>query len=212
MEEPEAPQRRPIRVNAVRLFRLLLGGLLASTVLVLVAGAAAACSCAVQGAAADVQRSDVVLVGTVVGVQPPPWRPVMSGGDPATYEIEVSSVLKGRAAVTTYVRSAVDGGSCGIEIDEGGRYVIFTHVQVREGEDELWASLCGGTTEAAPEVLDRVERVTGPPDAPQPEASGGVPGQLAPPRPLVTGWMVLAGVLSLLGALGAVILRRPRLR
>ena len=173
------------------------------------AGTAFACSCAGQGVAAHLEGSDVVLVGSVVDVRPPPWRPVMSSGDLATYELAVESVFKGDVVARTYVQSASSGASCGIEVDRGERYVLFADVERTGG---LGASLCGGTAPAAPGLVERVEALAGAGRVPDPPGTVGVVGAEAPPRSLITGWSVLGAGLSLLGVLAGLLARHRRLR
>lgn len=134
--------------------------LLALAGVVLVApGPASACSCVTGDARQYVEWADVVVVGAVLDRDPPPPREVMSSGDPATYTVEVARVLKGSAAPTSDVLSAVSGASCGLEgIELGSDYVVFA----TEKGDALWASLCGGTQRATPRFVADVEQVTGP--------------------------------------------------
>ena len=163
--------------------RTLLAALVAATGLVLAAPAPAfACSCASAGPAQYVKWADLVVVGEVTGITPPPEREVMSSGDPATYAVAVDRVLSGRAGSTLEVRSAVSGASCGLEgIEVGRAYVVFaTHQDVAGGSTrELWASLCGGTGPASPSYVAAVAAVTGegePPEQDDPAATGAPDG------------------------------------
>ena len=146
--------------------RTVLATLVAATGLVLAAPTPAfACSCVMADTPQFVTWADVVVVGEVTEITPPPERAVMSSGDPATYTVDVDEILKGTSPGTVDVRSAVSGGSCGLEgIEVGREYVVFAAYQDIEGKqtEELWASLCGGTTGASDSKVAEVEAVTGP--------------------------------------------------
>ena len=176
--------------------------------LVLVAPAPGwACSCGVPGgnvAKSFTKSADVVLVGTVTDREPPPPDEIMSTSDPATYTVAVERVLKGEAAATAEVLSAVSGASCGLEgIEIGAEYVVFAHL---EGGD-LWANACGGTQPASLDFVGEVEDVTGSGEviavggdeiAPQTLGNDVLPARLAVP------WWAWAGGLGLVVGLGVV--------
>ena len=174
--------------------------------LVLIAPAPAwACSCA-QGDADEFARwADVVVVGTVTDREPPPPEEVMSTADPATYTVAVTRVLKGEAAPTTQVLSAISGASCGLEgIEIGAEYVVFA---AHDG-GELWANGCGGTRLAAPGFVADVEQETGPgrvlePVAATEPAAANLSGD-DPVAQSVVPWWAWAGGLGLLVGLGVV--------
>lgn len=107
------------------------------------ATSAYACTCAPASEAEYFRLADVVFTGTLIDRQEPPSRPVMSSGDPATLTFEVSRVHKGEAQRRQQVETAMSGGSCGLEIEGSGPFLVFAdHAQDRS---TLTASLCGGT-------------------------------------------------------------------
>jgi hypothetical protein len=139
--------------------RLLLAGLLAAVGLVaLTPSASYACSCAAGTPSVYVDWSDVVFVGTLTAIEPPPQRRIMSSMDPNTYTFEVVQVLDGEVDSTAEVRSAMSGSSCGLERMQVGRdYVVFAgHHQAA-----LVSGLCSGTRPASTAYVERVEQVTG---------------------------------------------------
>lgn len=197
--------------------RSLLAALVAATGLVLAAPAPAfACSCAGGGATQFVKWADVVVVGEVTGITPPPEREVMSSGDPATYAVAVDRVLAGQAGATVEVLSAVSGASCGLEGIEVGRdYVLFASYQDIGGEptEVLWASLCGGTAPASASFVAEVEAVTGAGSPPDPVPTGSEPEPAAgPPAPSggVPGWAWGGIVAATVAAMGGVLAVRRR--
>lgn len=198
--------------------RSLLAALVAATGLVLAAPAPAfACSCAGGGATQFVKWADVVVVGEVTGITPPPEREVMSSGDPATYAVAVERVLAGQAGATVEVRSAVSGASCGLEGIEVGRdYVLFASYQDIGGEptEVLWANLCGGTAPASASFVAEVEAVTGAGSPPEPATGGPDPepaDDSSTPSGGVPGWAwggVVAAAVA--GTAGVLAVRRRR--
>lgn len=151
----------------MRALRLLLAGVLgALSLVVLTTSPSFACSCVQASPAEHVDAADVVVLGTVVDRQGPPLRPVMSSGDPATYTVEVERVFKGVVRPTVHVLSADSGASCGLEAEEGRRYMVFAD----RTRGELWAGLCGGTATADPQLVAEVEEAAGPPRDPDPRA------------------------------------------
>jgi hypothetical protein len=186
------------------LIRSLLAGFLMSLGLVALTPAIAhACSCAVAGIGKQAAHADAVFVGTLDEVEPPPWRPVMSSGDPATLHFHVTAVFKGDARETTEVSTAVEGSSCGL----GDLPVDREYVVVAQGHDQLAASLCGGTVETSDQNLEQVEKALGPPRPP-------ADGTLAAPEsgPDLTVWALAGGAAVLLAVGALVVVRRRSLR
>jgi hypothetical protein len=139
---------------------LLVVPLFLALVLVGPAAPAHACSCAMLSSAQKVENADVVVRGTITGLDDP------GGHDSAhlvTYEEAVAEVYRGPATATTFVRSAADGASCGIEVQEGREYLLFA----RRVGGELRAGLCDGTTPASAELVAEVEHLTGPGSPPR---------------------------------------------
>jgi hypothetical protein len=149
----------------MKAFRTLCAALVAAVSLVVVgAGPSWACSCAVIDTAGHVSGADVVLVGTLTEVDPPPKRAVMSSTDPATYHVDVERVLKGTSGPQAQIRSANSGASCGlVGMEPGRRYVFFAVHGGGEGKpaEALWANLCGGTGPATASLVAEVEELTG---------------------------------------------------
>jgi hypothetical protein len=149
----------------MKAFRTLGAALVAALSLVVVgAGPSWACSCAVVDTAGHVSGADVVLVGTLTEVDPPPKRAVMSSTDPASFHVDVERVLKGTSGPQAQIRSANSGASCGLEgMEPGRRYVFFAVYGGGEGgpPDALWANLCGGTGRATASLVAEVEKLTG---------------------------------------------------
>jgi hypothetical protein len=195
---------------------LLVVPLMFAALLVLPSARAWACSCASATPAQWVDRSDVVLRGTLEDVDKPSGPAVLQPSDPSvTYRFAVSEVFRGEAMETTYVSSSAHGASCGLEgLLPGREYVVFAQTR----GDTLVAGLCGGTAVADSELVADVQDVTGPghdpvrpglvDEAAQPPGAASAAREGAWLVPLVGG-----GVLALLlvSAL-VVVLRRGRRR
>ncbi len=155
--------------------RTVLAALVAATGLVLAAPTpAVACSCVMADAPQFVKWADVVVVGEITEITPPPEREVMSSVDPATYTVVVEEVMKGRSPATVDVRSAMSGASCGLEgIEVGREYVVFAAYNDIMGKrtDVLHASLCGGTALASDSYVAEVKAAAGPGQPPEPDRS-----------------------------------------
>lgn len=140
---------------------LLVVPLFLALVVVLPAAPAHACSCAMLSSAQKVENADVVVRGTITGLDDPGG---LDSGHLVTWEVAVAEVYQGAAAGTAFVRSASDGASCGIEVQEGREYLLFA----RQVGGDLRAGLCGGTTPASA-ALDRRGRA---PHRPREPATG----------------------------------------
>ncbi len=111
---------------------------------------ASACSCAGLTADEAFARADAVFVGDWVetlpgGVVPPP-----SSDDPQRLVFEVSGVYKGEVYARQSVVTAVDGASCGLELQGDGPFLVFGRTTASTFEPgledgELAADLCGGS-------------------------------------------------------------------
>lgn len=139
---------------------LLVVPLFLALVVVVPAAPAHACSCAMLSSAQKVEDADVVVRGTITGLDDPGGG---GSGHLVTWEVAVAEVYRGAAAATTFVRSASDGASCGIEVQEGREYLLFA----RQVGGDLRAGLCGGTTPASAALVAEVEHLTGPGSPPQ---------------------------------------------
>ena len=214
-------ERRRFRRRPTGVKRTLLVIPLLFAALVLPTSPAWACSCVDLTTAQAVASADVVLAGTLEEVDAPRGLSEPSSGAPAqSYRFAVSEVYEGSAPATSWVGSAKDGASCGLEGMEPGReYVVFA----QGSGDALWASLCGGTGLATSGLVGEVEAVAGPGQDPVgagpvgagTAAPGARPAGAAAPAedrtwqvPLVGG-LLLALVLA--GAL-VVVVRRGRRR
>jgi hypothetical protein len=156
--------------------RLILAALLCAGGLVLLSPASAqACSCVGGDTTTYAGWADVVFTGTLVEMTPPPDRPIIASGDPATYSFDVDRVHQGQVGPAAEVRSAVSGASCGLEgMRSGSRYVVFA-----TRDDGLWANLCGGTRLLRPAVARQLDRVVGPARAPTTERPEDTAGSVA---------------------------------
>lgn len=140
--------------------RTLLAGLLAAVGLVLITPSTSyACSCALGSPQSHARGADAVFVGTLLDIEPPPQREIMSSADPNTFTFDVDQVLEGEIGGTVEVVSARDSATCGWEGAEvGEEYVIFAY----EYRGRLSTSSCSGNAEPSEWLLDQVEQVTGP--------------------------------------------------
>jgi hypothetical protein len=185
---------------------LLVVPLMFAALLVLPSSPAWACSCASPTTAQSVGRADVILRGTLADVdESAGLNDPSSGARAVSYRFAVSEVFRGAASATTWVGSAADGASCGLEGLQAGReYVVFA----QERGERLWAGLCDGTAMATSGLMADVEAVTGtghrPVQAVSDDGRPPLPGQrdVAGDRawlvPLVGGAvlaLVLAGLL-----------------
>ena len=155
MAEPGPGGFRPRSMKRVLLEVPLFLGLVVGLFLVTPAPVAHACTCAMLGTEQQVEGADVVVRGTITGLHDPGGA---SSARLVTYEVAVAEVFKGKSTAATSLRSAADGGSCGIEVQEGPEYLLFAR---RVGSD-LRTGLCGGTRPVSDELVTEVEAVTGP--------------------------------------------------
>jgi len=201
--------------------RTVLAAIVAATGLVLAAPAPAfACSCVAADAPQFVRWADVVVLGEVREITPPPESEQVGSADPVAYTVAADEVLKGDVGATVEVISARYGASCGLEgIEEGDDYVVFAAYQDIGGEptDELWASLCGGTAPASDSYVAEVEAVTGPGHPPEPDESpAAVPesaNSTSAPKSTADSagipvWAWAGGAAALLGIGGLLVARR----
>ncbi|MFD9733566.1 hypothetical protein [Umezawaea sp. NPDC059074] len=107
------------------------------------AGSASACSCPPGGEGEKFQRADHVFSGLVLAK-------VLEAGDPSTslddlnrFVLLVGTEYKGRVPRVVSVTSAVQGATCGVEMLERRRYVVFATGDAADRRVE--ATLCGGT-------------------------------------------------------------------
>ena len=146
-----------------RLLASWLGLAIVATALVVGGGmrAAYACSCALR--TTDQQafdEADAVFVGRVAKVTAANAGPIVSSTDPATWTFDVTGVFKGNVASHQEVVSVRSGASCGLELTEGKRYIVFAWLDAalrggpRPGPGQLSGWLCDGTRPAQDRPLD----------------------------------------------------------
>ena len=132
--------------------RALVGvALVAWAQLVLSAPPAAACSCEAKTDAVAFAGSDAVFTGRLVErvVERRGDPDVRSSTDRATHRFEVEAVYKGDVAAIQEIVSRDGGESCGLELPEGARAVVFatraSWAGMDPGPGQYWADLCNGT-------------------------------------------------------------------
>lgn len=178
----------------------------AAPVLLVGPSPACACSCVPRTDAEFYRDAGTVFVGELVSRRPGDGL-FRSSTDPVTYVFAVSAVHKGTVSERQEVVSSASGASCGLEIEVGRRYVVFTQATPMEPDPtpragQLSANLCGGTRPAG---SGAVAEAFGPGEAPVPGGSGeqagrGVGERAAAAWPyLLGGALAVAAVLALAG-------------
>jgi hypothetical protein len=188
---------RPVRA-ALALLVVALG--LAMSTLVATSASAAECTCKQPGTLKkQVERADVVFVGTVDAV---------SKEQPGhTYSITASRAYQGSVEHSTRVQSLAGANACGLGELRVGKEYLFLATGAAAPYD---ADTCGGTGPANPEKIGKVEAILGegqvvsPP--PPPEATMTKVEDSAPPGFARTAAPGAAA--ALLGLLGLVVVRR----
>ena len=183
------------RVGLVLLFALVVLG-------VVVAGVAPASACSCVGVSDDeaFARADAVFVGDWIETLPGGAVPPAASADPQRLIFEVSGVYKGEVYARQSVVTAVDGGSCGLELQGDGPFLVFGRTAASRGEPgiedgELAAGLCDGSRT----IADRSVPVSfGAPAAPNEGSSpiGGGDGVGAIVAMVVGGALAGAAVLG----------------
>lgn len=168
-----------------------------------------ACSCASQRTADHVALADEVFIGTLVDIGEPAGGDVVSSSDPVAHTFTVAAVHRGDVGAVTVVGSARSGASCGLDgLVLQRRYVVFANAD----GGRLTATSCGGTAPASPRIVHAVERMTGPPSAPDPSETGRVAVRTGNPRQQWPRWedplTWSIGVGAVLVLVGAGALRR----
>lgn len=164
----------------MRLLRRLLVVLVlvATSLTVVSAGPAFACSCAVLDDHLD--RADAAFVGVVTEVDEPAGR-IFSSADAVTVRFAVERVQKGAVGDDVELTTVAEQASCGYDFTEGHRYQVFA----TDGQ----TGLCAGNEELGIAATPRAA-------APQPD-----------PFPTAL-WITVGGLLLLVGTLGVVLVRR----
>lgn len=112
--------------------------------------ASAACTCKQGQLEQQVERADVIFIGTIDKVEP-------AGGD-YTYDITASRAYQGSPERSTQVFSAGGKNSCGLgELSVGTTYVFLATGTAAPYD----ADSCGGTSVANPTKVAKVEKLLG---------------------------------------------------
>ncbi len=196
-----------------------------SGLLLVTAGPAAACSCAVASEPEHAANADAIFVGTLVDRVDPPQDGMWSSADPAVLTFDVSAVYKGTVRARQQVVTPMSGASCGLELNGTGPFLVFG----REAADgmmtpepgQLVSYLCGGSRA----IAGGGEPQLGAFSAPQPPGAqppGGQPHGAQPPGPapspgdtgasLPVAGLALGGVVLVAAAGAAVLAIRTRRR
>jgi hypothetical protein len=136
----------------IRHARLAAALLLACLGLVLTvsAPASAECTCKQGGLEQQVERADVVFIGTIDKVE--------ASGNDHTYDITASRAYQGEPERSTQVTSAGGRNACGLgELGVGASYVFLATGTAAPYE----ADSCGGTSVANPTKVQKIEGLLG---------------------------------------------------
>jgi len=118
------------------------------------------CSCMPPNPYAGLAQADGAFVGTLVEVDRG-VGPISNSGQPIDFYFEVEATLKGDIRETVVVKSAADGGACGIEVPVGTRAGFLLTAAGGEWEGNLCWTLDPDVLLSAAEGLP--EPVTGSP-------------------------------------------------
>ncbi|RBY92853.1 hypothetical protein [Blastococcus sp. TF02A-30] len=183
---------------------LLLLSALLGALAVVVAGPAAACSCAGGTTIEQLERADAVFTGRLISRTPGDGG---SSASPAVHLFEVEMVVKGQVLGQQEVLSPDSGASCGIELPERGPVAVFASRSTDLGgtpfatlaEDQYAAFLCDGTAPLTPLLEAELEALL--------PAGATSPAQPPPTQPAVAqvpveGRPPIAQVLAVLLVVG----------
>lgn len=184
-----------------RALRLAAAMLLACLGLVLTASAPASadCTCKQGELEQQVDRADVVFIGTI--------NEVGTEGNTTTYDITASRAYLGSPERSTQVVSVGGRNACGL----GELAVGTTYVFLATGTGAPYdADSCGGTSVANPTKVEKIEKILGegtsvePPPPPK-----AVRTKVEESAPAGFARMAAPGVaVALIGLLGLVVVRR----
>ena len=167
-------------------------------------GTACACSCVGLTDEEALRNSTAVFVGTLREIRGPTVS--FSSGDPSRFVFDVEAVYKGRVHRVQSIVSSSDGASCGLEIAEGERALVFASDDGQSSlvDGEYSADLCGGTrtlgSSAAPSAVGPpIEMLSG---------SSSIGEDDSIPSVVVRNWLLVVGVAIVVG--GVAIIRRRR--
>jgi hypothetical protein len=140
--------------------------LLALVTLALPVRDAVACKCYPVELADAVDGAPVVFVGRLVHETKTPLDPEACKRKPAdcsysySYTVAVEGVWKGKVAATVEIPTGTAGGDCTMGELRGERWLFVA-------DDKLEVRMCNGTQPATPAVVDKVQKVLGPPRRPK---------------------------------------------
>ena len=185
----------------IRAVRVAAAMLLACVGLVLTvsAPASAACTCKQGQLEQQVQRADVVFIGTIDGVE--------AAGNDFTYDITASRAYQGGPERSTQVFSAGGPNACGLgELEVGTTYVFLATGDAAPYD----ADSCGGTAVANPTKVEKVEALLGegaPVEPPPPPTAELTRVEDSPPAGFARAAAPGAAA-AIIGLLGLVVVRR----
>lgn len=142
--------------------------LLATSLLVLSANSANACTCAPTTPKQSFESSSAVFSGGVIDVvgQETGSNEPVSSNEPVKVIFEVSKVWKGKVEQQLVVTTPASEASCGYSFQEGEEYLVYAYAQ----EAELQTNLCSGTKPLSEAQADLA--VLGEGETPTAESSG----------------------------------------
>ncbi|MDQ1713290.1 MAG: hypothetical protein QOE45_2740 [Frankiaceae bacterium] len=140
----------------------VLGGLaVAAALQAYAAPPAAACSCATRGETDLLASADAVFVGRIASER--------AAGREVVWTFAVDAVVKGRVAARQTVRSSAFGSSCGAELLNHTRYLVFADVR---DDGTVETGLCSGNRRVADDYAPTNEPTAQPQ---RPSGRNGVP-------------------------------------
>ena len=172
------------------------------------APSAHALSCAMPDAAASVERSDVVVVGTIVEASERDSEGYLGPGMRSRAEVAVERYLKGAGPAKVTVDSATAAWAGGWdEEDIGQRWVFFLQGEGDHYDEQACSGSFALENEGHPLSRERVEAVTGPGVPPEPEGEASQPSDDSSALSLALGGAGTA-LLAGLGTAGLLYVRR----
>ncbi len=211
-ETARGPGRPPSRARTLRVAAVLA---LVGSLLALVGGPAYAadpdpdppCLCQPGAPAQNARAAEVIFSGTVTAVAKASAAQRGQGvGD--TYESTVDTVYKGEVSTAeTTFRTDRIFAQCGKGFRAGQTVMVFA-----ERGDPLTVRGCGGTAVATTSLVDKIESIFGPGQAPVPpepfEVTFTAPADQPGPPPSITRAAAPGLALALVALAGLVVVRR----